>query len=733
MRNCCTTLFILLNSCLPLTKSFSTSSTSTSSKKTIQNAADSYALYWEHLLSEEYQEHVQDLKLKRKTWSPSRLEASGMSIFKANAESDTELYGEKIVRIYKYGETNLRNKFNRGDVLVLTPEMGYQGKDPMPREGLVVDVGKDWLTMGVGASWPQGLWEMRKHAGAYLVRIDRTAPQAPMKAQKTSLQRVRKGIAGDAAKSLAELYVYPSNAQEIGNRIPSHFNDDNLQDEIQQAMDKAVNATSFQPNESQKGAILWALQKNIAMIRGPPGTGKTRVAALLISTVLRMSMKPLSNDDSKDDELKVKPRVLAVTHSNGAADVLLEALLQMNVPAVRSGRPASVSSNVQHRTIIAISEKMPEVVRLRQEASNMENDSQTRQAALFDVKRYISDVQDMITKSAPVVVTSCIGAQQLCSSDEVGVEFPIVVLDEAAQTTEPALVCALSASKSRQVILVGDTRQLPPTVTSQNPELRKTIGVSPMARLEKIGVPQFTLKEQYRMPPALLAHPSTYFYEGLVKCAQDGVNTLNQLPPLGFPWPNTKEPLAFINVGKDSEVAHNFGGRSNPKEAEVIMGIVRKLILADEIDPRNISIITPYSKQVQILRSELSNNSIYKSQMQHIKVGTVDSFQGQETDVVIFSAVRSNQLKELGFLRDSRRLNVAITRAKRGLIIVGDQTVLRTCRHWAALLDSCSDRGCTMDELDLTGERGLIMHEVSEEDEDSDPDLDMDDDLYGLF
>ena len=79
-----------------------------------------------------------------------------------------------------------------------------------------------------------------------------------------------------------------------------------------------------------------------------------------------------------------------------------------------------------------------------------------------------------------------------------------------------------------------------------------------------------------------------------------------------------------------------------------------------------------------------------------MKVGTVDSYQGQETDLVIFSGVRSNLMKELGFLRDSRRLNVAITRAKRGLIVVGDPTVLRTCKHWSALLDSCSDRGCTM-------------------------------------
>ena len=129
---------------------------------------------------------------------------------------------------------------------------------------------------------------------------------------------------------------------------------------------------------------------------------------MLISTALRLQQASTIE----------KSRVLAVTHSNGAADVLLEALLQMGVPAVRLGRPAAVSSSVQHRTIVAMAEKMPEVIRLRQRASDVTLDGQTRSAAAFDLKQYAQDVQSMILNSAPVVVTSCIGAHQLFSEDD---------------------------------------------------------------------------------------------------------------------------------------------------------------------------------------------------------------------------------------------------------------------------------------------------------------------------
>ena len=337
----------------------------------------------------------------------------------------------------------------------------------------------------------------------------------------------------------------------------------------------------------------------------------------------------------------------------------------------------------------------------------------------------------MISMTAPVIVTSCIGAKQLMESEDSGLIFPIVVLDEAAQTTEPGLICALAAARASQVILVGDTRQLPPTVTSL--KLKDSVGISPMARLESIHVGQITLKEQYRMPAALLEHPSKYFYNGLVTCAKVGGKP-DESPPKGFPWPS-HHPLAFIQTGNDSEVSHNFGGKTNPTEADVVKSVVSNLIAGGEIESKNIAVITPYSKQVQLIRSELSANR----DGQDIRVGTVDSFQGQETDVVVISAVRSNLMKELGFLRDSRRLNVAITRAKRGLIIIGDRTVLRTCRHWASLLESFEARECVMDVKDINDEKHLILANISEDDRKAlanlslEDMLDTDDEFYGLF
>lgn len=238
-----------------------------------------------------------------------------------------------------------------------------------------------------------------------------------------------------------------------------------------------------------------------------------------------MKLKQQQKEDSEDNDNIVdvarSPRVLAVTHSNGAADVLLQVLLQMNVPAVRAGRPASVSPSVQHRTIAALSEKIPAVVELRRQAGDVSLDSETRQSAIYEAKKYMNDAQSVIARSAQVVVASCIGAQQLLTTvggDKEDSVFDIVVLDEAAQTTEPALICALAASNACQLVLVGDTMQLPPTVTTQDVEVRKTIGISPMERLLKNGIDEFVLKEQYRMPQALLHHPNTYFYGSVVKC-----------------------------------------------------------------------------------------------------------------------------------------------------------------------------------------------------------------------
>lgn len=171
------------------------------------------------------------------------------------------------------------------------------------------------------------------------------------------------------------------------------------------------------------------------------------------------------------------------------------------------------------------------------------------------------------------------------------------------------------------------------------------------------------------------------------------------------------------------------------------------LLSSDASDSNSIAVITPYSKQVQLIRNELSSrrvqNTTNNNNPRRVTVGTVDSFQGRETDIVIFSAVRSNTVKEIGFLRDARRLNVAITRARRGLILIGDEGVLKTCCHWAALLESCERRGVVMDaeRLLLVPERGQqrqllqVPSTLSGGSGDGDGEtlLDRSDEFYGLF
>jgi superfamily I DNA and/or RNA helicase len=386
-----------------------------------------------------------------------------------------------------------------------------------------------------------------------------------------------------------------------------------------------------------------------------------------------------------------------VTHSNGAADVLLEALLQVGVPAVRIGRPASVSPHVQHRTAAALAESHPAVVALRRTASNMKLQPYERGVAARQMPQCLMEVQKLIIDTAPVVVASCIGAHQLLIDDGEAVQFSTVVLDEAAQTTEPALICALAAARAQQVVLIGDTHQLPPTITSVH--LRDTLGVSPMARLEGLGLPVKTLEVQYRLPTILLEHPSKYFYNGLIKSAE---TVYEGPPPKGFAWPKNDQPLAFVHVGSNLERSHDFGGKSNPTEAKIVVDIAMGILASGDIAAKHMAIISPYAKQVQLLRSMLSaRRAAEEKDDNDVRVGTVDSFQGQETDVVIFSSVRSNTMFELGFLRDRRRLCVAITRARRGLILVGDRPVLQACHHWAALITHCSSHGCLMNATSL--------------------------------
>jgi len=440
---------------------------------------------------------------------------------------------------------------------------------------------------------------------------------------------------------------------------------------IRNAIAGAAADAMFTPNERQIDCVAWALGRTMGLVRGPPGTGKTRTASLLVSSALR-----LAGADKKT------PRVLAVTHSNGAADVLLAALHLAGVNAIRAGRPTAVAPEARRFTTVALAERHPEVISLRKRANNASLPSYVRSDAMRQAYRCVEDVKASLARHAEVVVASCIGAHSLIEA-EAG-PFELVVLDEAAQTTEPALCCALAAAKAEQVVFFGDTRQLPPTVVSGDRELRYALGRSPMERLERSGVGLQTLHVQYRMPPALVEFPSRHFYRGVVQ-SSDSVS--RRTVPRGFVWPVGGLPLAFLDVNGE-EKAHE-AGFSNALEAEIVVDVVSEFLRKEE---GAVVVLSPYAKQVSRVRTALRRAGV-----EGVRVGSVDSFQGQEADIVVFSATRSNQEGSLGFVRDARRLNVALTRAKRGLVVVGDAVTLSNSHHWSALIDSCRRRGCVVD------------------------------------
>lgn len=251
----------------------------------LNNQLSSYSFHWESLLTKEYQDTVADFQQRRKSYTRSQLEASGLALFNAVATPETELYGEKIVRISLLqqshqhdnsgaGNKKLREKFKRGDVLVMTAEMLFRGKEVAPREGLVMDVGRDFLTLGVGTTWPAGVMEMRKQDN-YRVRLDRSLSNVPLRAQRMALEKLRKGGAGYAADALVQLY-YDSSAKylDVAREMPSHFvygENGTFDEQVNNAMEDAMSRMSFKPNKSQQKAVSWALKRKMALIRGPPG------------------------------------------------------------------------------------------------------------------------------------------------------------------------------------------------------------------------------------------------------------------------------------------------------------------------------------------------------------------------------------------------------------------------------------------------------------------------------
>ncbi|MGD8859529.1 MAG: AAA domain-containing protein [Myxococcales bacterium] len=458
-------------------------------------------------------------------------------------------------------------------------------------------------------------------------------------------------------------------------------------------------------DESQRQAVAHALAaEDVALIHGPPGTGKTRA----LVEVVRQAV-------ARGD------RVLVSAASNAAVDNLAERLALHGVPIVRVGHPARVAPGVEARTLDALldrSEARTRAKRLIAEANELRRRVSKRRARgsmdrrqarqlLAEARGLMRDARGALDAEralqlarVQVVCATAAGADAQQLRDEA---FDLVVLDEATQAVDPIALAALA--RAPVAVLAGDPQQLPPTVVSQEAAragLSRTL-FERLAEREGERVVRM-LKVQYRMHAALMRFPSESMYDGALTAA-DAVAEWRLADLQGVADdPLRPGPFHFIDTaGKGWAEVRDVEDPSthNPEQAERTAREARR-VLSRGVEPGDVAIITPYLAQARLLRALLAD-----AVAGGLEVGTVDGFQGREKDVIIVDLVRSNEDGDVGFLADIRRTNVAITRARRLLLVVGDGTTLARHDFYARLMQHAEATGAYLsawnDEADAIG------------------------------
>lgn len=439
-------------------------------------------------------------------------------------------------------------------------------------------------------------------------------------------------------------------------------------------------------NASQQAAVEFALSaRDLAIIHGPPGTGKTTTVAEVARQAAMRGQK-----------------VLACAPSNTAVDNLLERLTGSGLRVVRIGHPARVQEDLQSHTLDALVDRDPamELVRdMMREADQLSRQAGrttrarpvpgARQALRQQTKQLRDDARRL---ERQVISSHLDGADIVCATTMLDPEilgdrhFDVTVIDEACQSTEPG--CWPVVHRTDRLVLAGDHCQLPPTILSTS-AAEQGFAVSLMERLVQHYGHKVTrqLVVQYRMHAHIMAFSSDAFYQGtLVPHSSVAEHRLVDMPHV-VPQPLTENPLMFVDTAGaswDEELEPDGESRRNPQEGQLVLDFADRLC-ATGIDPGSIAIIAPYAAQVRWLRE--------RCHQRQIEIDTVDGFQGREKEAVIISLVRSNATGEIGFLGDTRRMNVALTRARRKLIVVGDSATLGGHAFYAALFEYFEKRG----------------------------------------
>jgi len=617
------------------------------------------------LIGWELEDEMVAVEERLRKWGRDRLVENGITLFDLEGKNDGWLFGDRIVKLFTRGETLPRHRFRHGDIVTLSRHNPLKEK---VIEGTVLSRSRKFIRIVVNeqpAKIRTDTWRLDR--GANRVAHDRMAAALESlfgDENSTMLRELFYGQVRDMEESAAR----PANLGGIQKRLAA----------------QASHTGNL--NSSQSEAFAKAMQYRLSLIQGPPGTGKTHTAVRILAAWAQNGAGP----------------ILAVADSNVAVDNLLEGLLNQGVKAIRLGQPVKVRENLRDATMAAqmaehhLREDVDTIIGLNEGAMRRLPSLKGKEKGLAhrdinkgwkEVRRIENQMRDDILEHAQVICATCVGAGHLLLDSR---RFPLVLLDEATQATEPASLIPLTKG-ARHLVLVGDHHQLPPTVISRRAE-EGGLARSLFERLIALGAPSTMLTTQYRMHPVIREWPSERFYQGRL---EDGVTAADRPAPAGFVWPNWDAPVAFIPVDGSEDTSPDGASKQNMDEAGLAVRVVDMLLSGGDLTPHDIGVVTPYSGQVRLLNDlfEGAGGREENERYHGLEIKTVDGYQGREKDVIVLSSVRANEAGEMGFLTDRRRLNVAITRARRGLIVLGHPRTLRNDSSWASWCDWASERG----------------------------------------
>lgn len=429
-------------------------------------------------------------------------------------------------------------------------------------------------------------------------------------------------------------------------------------------------------NSSQINAVKSVLQKPLSLIQGPPGTGKTVTSATVIYHLAKVN----------------GGQVLVCAPSNVAVDQLCERIHRTGLKVVRLTAKSreDVESSVGFLSLheqVRMNDSNLELTKLSQLKSELGELSSQDEKKFKTLTRA---AEREILTNADVICCTCVGAgdPRLAKT-----KFRTVLIDESTQSAEPECMIPLVLG-CKQVVLVGDHQQLGPVIMNKK-AAKAGLNQSLFERLVTLGLAPIRLNVQYRMHPCLSEFPSNMFYEGSL---QNGVTMAQRLRrDVDFPWPVGDTPMMFWSNLGNEEISASGTSYLNRTEASNVEKIVTRFFKAG-VQPADIGVITPYEGQRSYVVSSMQNTGTFKKEnYKEIEVASVDAFQGREKDFIVLSCVRSNDHQGIGFLSDPRRLNVALTRAKYGLVILGNPKVLSKHPLWHYLLLHFKERNCLVE------------------------------------